>query len=112
MYNEYHKLRSGANVCHSCRFLEGLFKLYKFKSMLDAGCGTAVMVRKLRKQGIDARGIEAASLPLEEYAKDLLANGTVFSAGRNEPHNLWTNGPMDQWTNGPMDQWTNGPMDQ
>jgi predicted TPR repeat methyltransferase len=75
MYNEYHKLRSGENVCHSCRFLEGLFKLYKFKSMLDAGCGTAVMVRKLRKAGIDARGIEAASLPLEEYAKDLLANG-------------------------------------
>ena len=84
MYNEYHKLRSGANVCHSCRFLDGLFKLYKFKSVLDAGCGTAVMVRKLRGQGIDARGIEAASLPLEEYAKDLLANGTVFSVPMQE----------------------------
>lgn len=84
MYNEYHKLRSGVDVCHSCRFLEGIFKLYKFKTMLDAGCGTAVMVRKLRKQGIDARGIEAASLPLEEYAKDLLANGTVFSVPMQE----------------------------
>ena len=84
MYNEYHKLRSGANVCHSCRFLDGLFKLYKFKNVLDAGCGTAVMVRKLRAQGIDARGIEAASLPLEEYAKDLLANGTVFSVPMQE----------------------------
>ena len=84
MYNEYHKLRSGPNVCHSCRFLDGLFKIYgPIKSSLDAGCGTAVMVRKMRGMGVDARGIEAASLPLEEYAKDLLANGTVFSAG---PH--------------------------
>jgi predicted TPR repeat methyltransferase len=70
MYNEYHKLRSGAGVCHSCRFLDGLFKIYNFKHALDAGCGTAVMVRKMRAKGIDARGIEAASLPLEEYAKE------------------------------------------
>mmetsp|Transcript_31141 Transcript_31141/g.77507 ORF Transcript_31141/g.77507 Transcript_31141/m.77507 type:complete len:392 (+) Transcript_31141:217-1392(+) len=84
MYNEYHKLRSGANVCHSCRFLEGLFKIYSFKSSLDAGCGTAVMVRKMRQAGVDARGIEAASLPLEEYAKDLLLNGTVFSVPMQE----------------------------
>jgi len=84
MYNEYHKLRSGVDVCHSCRFLEGLYKIYKFQTVLDAGCGTAVMVRKLRKAGFDARGIEAASLPLEEYAKDLLANGTVFSVPMQE----------------------------
>jgi len=84
MYNEYHKLRSGSDVCHSCRFLDGIFKIYKFKTLLDAGCGTAVMVRKLRQKGIDARGIEAASLPLQEYAKDLLANGTVYSVPMQE----------------------------
>lgn len=84
MYDEYHKLRSGANVCHSCRFLDGIKKRYKFKTLLDAGCGTAVMVRKLRQSGIDARGIEAASLPLKEYASDLLANGTVFSTPMQE----------------------------
>ena len=84
MYDEYHKLRSGANVCHSCRFLDGIKKRYKFKTLLDAGCGTAVMVRKLRESGIDARGIEAASLPLKEYASDLLANGTVFSTPMQE----------------------------
>jgi 2-polyprenyl-3-methyl-5-hydroxy-6-metoxy-1,4-benzoquinol methylase len=84
MYDEYHKLRSGANVCHSCRFLDGIMKRYKFKTLLDAGCGTAVMVRKLRQAGIDARGIEAASLPLKEYASDLLANGTVFSTPMQE----------------------------
>ena len=84
MYDEYHKLRSGANVCHSCRFLDGIKKRYKFKTLLDAGCGTAVMVRKLRQSGVDARGIEAASLPLKEYASDLLANGTVFSTPMQE----------------------------
>ena len=84
MYDEYHKLRSGANVCHSCRFLDGIKKRYKFKTLLDAGCGTAVMVRKLRTSGVDARGIEAASLLLKEYASDLLANGTVYSTPMQE----------------------------
>ena len=63
MYDEYHKLRSGANVCHSCRFLDGIKKRYKFKTLLDAGCGTAVMVRKLRESGIDAVSYTHLTLP-------------------------------------------------
>jgi 2-polyprenyl-3-methyl-5-hydroxy-6-metoxy-1,4-benzoquinol methylase len=45
--------------------------------VFDAGCGTGYLVRELLKGGKDAYGVEAASLPLETYAADLLANNTV-----------------------------------
>lgn len=104
MYNEYHRLRSGYDTCHGCRFLPALYKTYRcvqhtprhspafatlsltrvaaragrsFKSVFDAGCGTGYLVRELLKAGKDAYGVEAASLPLETYAADLLANNTV-----------------------------------
>mmetsp|Transcript_13325 Transcript_13325/g.18203 ORF Transcript_13325/g.18203 Transcript_13325/m.18203 type:complete len:406 (-) Transcript_13325:121-1338(-) len=78
MYNEYHRLRSGYDSCHGCRYLPALYKTYKFDSVFDAGCGTGFLVRELLKSGKEAYGVEAASLPLETYAKDLLDNNTVF----------------------------------
>jgi len=80
MYNEYHRLRSGYNSCHGCRYLPALFKTYRFNSVFDAGCGTGFLVRELLKEGKEAYGVEAASLPLETYASDLLANHTVYVA--------------------------------
>ena len=29
MYNEYHRLRSGYDTCHGCRFLPALYKTYR-----------------------------------------------------------------------------------
>eukprot|EP00240_Pyramimonas_obovata_P004327 CAMPEP_0118935210 /NCGR_PEP_ID=MMETSP1169-20130426/15150_1 /TAXON_ID=36882 /ORGANISM="Pyramimonas obovata, Strain CCMP722" /LENGTH=368 /DNA_ID=CAMNT_0006878207 /DNA_START=198 /DNA_END=1301 /DNA_ORIENTATION=- len=78
MYNEYHRLRSGYNSCHGCRYLPALYKTFKFKSVFDAGCGTGYLVRELLRSGREAYGVEAASLPLETYASDLLENHTVF----------------------------------
>mmetsp|Transcript_35737 Transcript_35737/g.43135 ORF Transcript_35737/g.43135 Transcript_35737/m.43135 type:complete len:405 (-) Transcript_35737:706-1920(-) len=79
MYNEYHRLRSGADSCHGCRYLPAVYKQYpKINSVFDAGCGTGNLVRDLLKAGKEAYGVEAASLPLETYASDLLANKTVF----------------------------------
>lgn len=78
MYNEYHKLRSGNNSCHGCRYLSSLYKQYKFNSVFDAGCGTGLLVRELLNAGKEAYGVEAASLPLEKFAPDLLSNNTVF----------------------------------
>jgi len=79
MYNEYHRLRSGYSSCHGCRYLPAVYKTYKFKTIIDAGCGTGFLVRELLKAGKEAYGVEAASLPLETYAADLLENHTVFT---------------------------------
>ena len=60
----------------ACVLTQGVIRLV-------GGCVlTGFLVRELLKGGKEAYGVEAASLPLETYAKDLLDNNTVC------PHSL------------------------
>ncbi|OQY31285.1 MAG: hypothetical protein B6241_14435 [Spirochaetaceae bacterium 4572_59] len=63
--------------------------LEKDQPMLDAGCGTAALVRNLRQKGIDARGFDldremiklAGEYLLEELPGDSVNKGDVFRQG-------------------------------
>lgn len=57
-----------------------VFDAYRFDTVLDAGCGTATVVREFLRRGKVARGVELSSYVLEEEAPDLLADRTVQPA--------------------------------
>lgn len=57
--------------------IDQLINRYEFNTILDAGCGSADVVRYLMAKGFDAKGIELSGNALREHAPDLLRKKIV-----------------------------------
>jgi ubiquinone/menaquinone biosynthesis C-methylase UbiE len=79
-YDKYWKLnKKNKNTWnYGITIVDNLIKNYKFKTVLDAGCGSGDVVRYLMSKGYDARGIELSTTVLKKYSKDLLDKKIVF----------------------------------
>ena len=78
-YDKYWKLnkKNKNSWNYGITVVDNLINNYNFKTVLDAGCGSADVVRYLLSKGYEAKGIELSSGVLNEYARDLLKNNTV-----------------------------------
>ncbi|WP_167342350.1 class I SAM-dependent methyltransferase [Nonlabens sp. SY33080] len=73
-YDTYWKTNSskGGKWVYGINIINHLIDNYSFKSILDAGCGSADVTRYLLEKGYDAKGIELSGEVLKENARDLL----------------------------------------
>lgn len=78
-YDRYWKVnkKKVTTWCYGINIVENLISNYKFKSVLDAGCGSGDVVRYLLSKGYNAKGIELSSSVLKDFASDLLKGGIV-----------------------------------
>lgn len=69
---------------YGIKIVDNLIHNYEFNSVLDAGCGSADVVRYFLKKGYDVKGIELSGNVLKERANDLLKKGIVQQGSLTE----------------------------
>jgi ubiquinone/menaquinone biosynthesis C-methylase UbiE len=81
-YDRYWKKNktTKGNWSYGIQIVNNLIDNYKFKTVLDAGCGAGDVVRYLIEKGYDARGVELSSYATKKYSMDLIKKGFVKNA--------------------------------
>ena len=80
-YNDYYKSKNAYPPVHT-QIINDLIKKYNCKSILDAGCGSASMLRDMDKNKIDRYGFDLTPEMVEEGKK-------IFKSQDDEPGKLW-----------------------
>lgn len=77
-YNKYYKTEPQRyESSYGLKFVDDICRIYKFKTVLDAGCGAGIVVREFRKRGYQVRGIELSDWVVENNCLDLYEKGLV-----------------------------------
>ena len=88
-YDKYWKInkKNISSWSYGINIVDNLINNYQFKTVLDAGCGSADVVRYFLSKGFDAKGIELSQNVLKTHASDLLKNKKVLQGSlSNLPH--------------------------
>eukprot|EP00239_Pterosperma_sp_CCMP1384_P008884 CAMPEP_0197864934 /NCGR_PEP_ID=MMETSP1438-20131217/43369_1 /TAXON_ID=1461541 /ORGANISM="Pterosperma sp., Strain CCMP1384" /LENGTH=651 /DNA_ID=CAMNT_0043483315 /DNA_START=401 /DNA_END=2356 /DNA_ORIENTATION=+ len=89
MYATYHKQR-GANCQQACPMTNYYDHMWgPYKSHFDAGAANCMLVRKVKKSGKMAMGIEFNSFVVNEYCSDLRDEGIVQVGPLHESKGPW-----------------------
>lgn len=89
-YDKYWKAnKKSVNLwSYGINIVDNLINNYQFKTVLDAGCGSADVVRYFLSKGYDAKGIELSLDVLKTHAPDLLKNKKVSQGSLDKlPYN-------------------------
>ena len=76
-YNNYYDKKVFRGASYGRQFVDLVCSEYKFRSVLDAGCGNGAVVREFLARGYDARGIEISDKILHDECPDMLRRGIV-----------------------------------
>ena len=88
-YDKYWKInkKNISSWSYGINIVDNLINNYQFKTVLDAGCGSADVVRYLLSKGYDAQGIELSHNVLKTHASDLLKKKKVLQGSLSKlPH--------------------------
>jgi 2-polyprenyl-3-methyl-5-hydroxy-6-metoxy-1,4-benzoquinol methylase len=78
LYDQYYReADSRHQTSYGSTFIKDVFRNLDFRTVLDAGCGSGILVRRFLEKGYVARGIELSEWVVQSQCPDLLRDGIV-----------------------------------